>query len=357
MSTVAEQPRAEAPAPAVGAGQQKWLVSPLFDLLFLANIGWVLAWLVSLGATTTERPHVEFWQVYFITTPHRWLTLVLVATDPDRRAGRTSLFLWMAVAAALIVLGTHQFTGAFTCLAVADSLWNAWHFAAQHGGILRMYARLGGGGRRRLENTAIRLLVLYTLLRLVGWATGWTESYPAAQAALHTVDLLVLVPAIVLLVLELSRSPTQRAGKVAYLASVCTLYGALLLSVRNGYHGMVIPLAVAAAIFHAVEYLAVVTYYAWRRQEQGSAAPFQTMARHWLRVLGFFVVILGMLAVFMDGDSQRTWLGLNLKETWLGLNLWAAFLHYAYDGMIWKLRRPATAKVLGVEVAGNCGKV
>jgi hypothetical protein len=27
-------------------------------------------------------------------------------------------------------------------------------------------------------------------------------------------------------------------------------------------------------------------------------------------------------------------------------------LHYTYDGMIWKLRRPATAKVLGVEVAG-----
>jgi hypothetical protein len=31
----------------------------------------------------------------------------------------------------------------------------------------------------------------------------------------------------------------------------------------------------------------------------------------------------------------------------MGANIWAAFLHYAYDGMIWKLRRPETAKALG----------
>ena len=33
---------------------------------------------------------------------------------------------------------------------------------------------------------------------------------------------------------------------------------------------------------------------------------------------------------------------------WQGMNLWAAFVHYAFDGMIWKLRRPETAAALGV---------
>ena len=33
---------------------------------------------------------------------------------------------------------------------------------------------------------------------------------------------------------------------------------------------------------------------------------------------------------------------------WQGPNLWAALVHYAYDGMIWKLRRPETARALGV---------
>jgi hypothetical protein len=33
------------------------------------------------------------------------------------------------------------------------------------------------------------------------------------------------------------------------------------------------------------------------------------------------------------------------------LNLWAAMVHYAFDGMIWKLRRPETARVLGARAA------
>ena len=68
-----------------------WLVSPAFDLAFFANVAWVLAFLP--GFLSAERaPHIEFWQVYFLTTPHRWITLVLVAADPDRAAaGRGSL--------------------------------------------------------------------------------------------------------------------------------------------------------------------------------------------------------------------------------------------------------------------------
>ena len=40
-----------------------------------------------------------------------------------------------------------------------------------------------------------------------------------------------------------------------------------------------------------------------------------------------------------------------LMIVWQGLNLWMSFVHYTYDGMIWKLRRPATAAALGVGAA------
>jgi hypothetical protein len=343
----------EAPAPPA----PRWLVSPLFDLLFVANVGWLVVLLSGWGATVVDAPPMEFWQIYFITTPHRWITLVLVATDDDRRAGRSRLFLGIAVFAAVVVLGVRQITGAFFCLAVIDVIWNAWHFASQHGGIVRMYARLGGGGRRRLENFAIRGLALYVILRLLGWTTGWTEESPNAAAAVRILDLVVLVPPAVLLALELFDRPARRLGKVFYLASVIGIYTSTLFAVRANASSMVLALTVAGAMFHAVEYLAIVTYYARRRRDQGSPAAFQTMARHWGRVLAFYILLLGALGVLLDGDSNRTWLGMNLKETWLGLNLWAAFLHYTYDGMIWKLRRPDTAKVLGVEVTGAAGKI
>lgn len=76
----------------------------------------------------------------FLTTPHRWITLILVATDPDRRGGRSWLFVSIALIALVVVLGEYIWTGRFWCLAVIDYVWNYWHYD-QHGGVFRMYSR------------------------------------------------------------------------------------------------------------------------------------------------------------------------------------------------------------------------
>src|SRR5262245_11809997 len=154
-----------------------WLVSPAFDLLFLCNVGWVLALLPGYLADDGT-PHVEFWQVYFVTTPHRWLTLLLVALDPDRREGRGRLFLSLALAAAAVVVGVYFCWGGFLCLMLVDYLWNGWHFASQHAGVLRVYSRKAGGGWPRLERHGLRLFVFYSIARTAGWTTGWLEGWP-----------------------------------------------------------------------------------------------------------------------------------------------------------------------------------
>jgi ABC-type Fe3+-siderophore transport system permease subunit len=149
-----------------------------------------------------------------------------------------------------------------------------------------------------------------------------------------------------LLVADLRGFTKDRLGKLAYLGSITALYGLLLLSVRDGHRWAVQSLTVASAAFHAVEYMAIVTYYAQRRQEHGSAAAFRSMAAHWLQILAAFVIVLGLIGQ----HGQRHW-----TELWYGLNLWCAFLHYAYDGMIWKLRRAETASTLGVQVTSTSG--
>ena len=82
--------------------------------------------------STDGSTHVQFWQIYFLTAPHRWITLVLVATDPSRREGRTWLFILLAILALALVWGVWLSTGAFVCLLLIDYLWNGWHFASQH---------------------------------------------------------------------------------------------------------------------------------------------------------------------------------------------------------------------------------
>jgi hypothetical protein len=330
------------PAAAPGQPSGDWLVSPAFDLLFLANLGWLLA-LIPGYVAAEGIVHVEFWQVYFLTTPHRWLTLLLVAADPDRRAGRRLIFPALAALALVAVAAVYLSTGAFACLLLVDYVWNGWHFAAQHAGVLRVYSLKSGGGRPWLEKHGLRLFIFYVTLRTAGWTTGWLEGDPATHAWLRLADRLALTVPAALVALELIGRPWLRPGRATYLASVCGLYSLLLVGLSSGLPSLVLSLAVAAALFHAVEYLALVTHYAWRRQTVGSDGLFRAVARHWLAALAAFLLLLGTFAAVVQRQGVA-W--------WVGLNLWAAFLHYAYDGLIWKLRQPATAQALGAGEPG-----
>lgn len=355
------------------ANAQTWIVSPAFDLIFFANVWWLIAglpWLVGHGSESA----ISFWQIYFLTTPHRWLTLVLVATDPDRREHRGFFFVSFAIMFAVLIVGVRLWelgravshvVGVFTCLTIVDYVWNSWHFAAQHGGILRTYSRKAGGGRPRRETYSIRLLVTYVSLRLVGWVVGWTESQAWAQQTLMILDWIVLLIPASLLLSELLNRPRQRIGKVVYLASVVSLYGSLLLSLKFGLRKNVVALATASAAFHAIEYMAYVTYYARRRQHHGSQSLFRAMSKNWVQILALYMIAFGLFAAWMPGDrsiggestvgSLST--GNGWRETWInfwiGANLWAAYMHYALDGLIWKLRRTSTAKTLGVEIKAS----
>ena len=202
-----------------------------------------------------------------------------------------------------------------------------------------MYSRRVGGGRPRLENITIRILVCYTAIRLV--ADGWLLERPLAQTVVRSADLLVLAFTAFLMGIEWINRPHTRPGKVIYLSSVCALYAGLIMALRHHHHALIAPLVVASAAFHAVEYMAIVTFYAWRRAGHGSASLFQRMARNWLAILAAFVIIWGLFSTFATNQFH---------QLWFGLNLWAAFMHYAYDGLIWKLRKPETARALDVEI-------
>ncbi len=319
-----------------------WIVSPAFDLLFLTNVGWLLAFVPGFVAADGVA-HVEFWQIYFLTTPHRWITLFLVALDPDRREGRAGLFLSFALLAAVLIGGVYLSTGAFTCLLLVDYVWNGWHFASQHFGVLRIYSLKAGGGRPLLERYGFRLFIFYVIARTAGWSTGWLEESPTGLAWLHAADWLALAVPAVLLAAALYDHGFGQPGRLAYLTSVCVLYGALLLALQERHAVLIQALTVATAMFHATEYLAIVTHYAWRREHTGSPGLFRAMAGRWVTLLVGYAVILGLFGVLIERE---------LSVWWQGLNLWAALLHYTYDGFIWKLRRVETARVLDAGTGG-----
>jgi len=339
----------KSPAASPSPPRRDWIVSPWFDLLFFANLLWLVALLP--GYVSAEGAvHVQFWQVHFITMPHRWLTLFLVALDADRRGGRTWRFVSIAFIVAAVILAVRFGDGSFVCLAFINYVWNSWHFASQHSGILRIYACRSDGGRRWLETWPFRAFVFYVLLRPIPELTGWLDTLvPTSKnfaAQLWPVDLAMLCIPATMLALELANRPSLRPGKIAYLASVSGIYGAFLYAASWGVATWVVALSIAAALFHAIEYLAIVTHYAWRRKHTGSAGLFQRMAGSWGGVLAGFILCFGLFNYFASNDAY-------LAEFWLGATLWASTLHFAFDGMIWKLRRPATAQALDARPQGQ----
>lgn len=326
--------------------QSSWIVSPVFDLFFFINIWWIIvAFWPQWELKDTQDTTLTFWQVYFITTPHRWITLFLVATDPDRRGDRSKWFVVMAIGFAAFIGLVWGIQGkSLVCLAAIDFVWNAWHFGAQHGGILRIYSRKSDNGHRWLELNSLRIFVTYVFLRTGGAFLGWLELRPQMTSAILILDLVVAALPASLVVMELFSSPHKKPGKVLYLLSVFAMYTAVLIACRSGNLQFLIPLTVASAGFHSVEYMAILTYYARRRKDHGTPALFQTMAKYWLRFMAVFMLFVGFLAVYFDSAGWQ-WFA--------AANLWAAYLHYGYDGMIWKLRRSETAQSLGVDRSAN----
>jgi hypothetical protein len=84
MSALTTAPTLPADVTATRARPRGWLVAPWFDALLIANLGWPIVALAPVSDLLGGQDGVAFWQLYYVTTPHRWITLALVFLDRDR---------------------------------------------------------------------------------------------------------------------------------------------------------------------------------------------------------------------------------------------------------------------------------
>lgn len=324
------------PAPIVSEPEvrptRRWLVSPLVDMLFIANLTWPLVVLMQLSSGLASQTGLPFWQIYFVTTPHRWITLLLVFLDQERFAQRRTLFLLLAGIVLAVCISVQITTGTLLCLLTIDYLWNAWHFAAQHQGIYRIYGRMTESAPtlgQAIEKWLFRGFLLYVTLRIVT-ATGFAADW---ESTLLVVDWFALLIPVTLVINDLLPSRPRHTGRTVYLASVNLLYTALLWSVHERWFGLILALTLASALFHATEYLAIVSWSVHQRHASlgERLGPLGFLAARWGLTLALFVLILGMGAWLMEQHPM-------LLSVWLTLNVAVAFLHYAYDGLIWRRR-------------------
>lgn len=316
-----------------------FLLSPAIDLFFIINLTWPFIFLIDAVGGETVHGSMLFWQVYFVTAPHRWITLFLVMFDRQRTSGREKSFLVIGGLIVAACLSLKLGTSSLLCLGVIDYLWNAWHFASQHHGIFRLYQRKAhvnlSPTSALVEKFLFRGFLLYVIARVAG--VGWEFSEYSPDWDLSQVDPVMAGIPLFLLVMAGIRTRFARSSLpgLMYFASVSLMFLSLLYAAHLERRQLVIQLSLASAVFHSIEYMAIVMWSSTTPKYRERHDVMGNLARSWLSFLTFFILFLGVTNYLIAEGYE---------ETWILINLIVAFLHYAFDGMIWKSRKKKRAE-------------
>ncbi len=241
----------------------------------------------------------------------------------------------------------------FSALLGLAILWTIYHTVMQKVGLLRIYSRRAGAGASWTDK-ALPFAWLGVLIFHLGSLPSarekafvvWRAS-PAVQESLELAATLLpylLVPCLafagVVSILHV-REPLIRGARFSwprtlYVFSIPMLYASFYYDVFVGY--------AVLGFSHAIEYLAFVNVYA--RRKYLSRSPDSSLLARAVRhqgaaMAGYCLVV---LPAFVLWNSAAP---ISLEWYIVG----SGFLHFIYDGWIWKLRKPEVGKPLGLDYA------
>jgi|GEM_PF-871826 len=235
-------------------------------------------------------------------------------------------------------------------LVVAATLWNMYHTIMQKAGIMRIYSRRDACGKPWLDKSIVWMWFIAMFCALAAMPTmrakasslAYSGSWISAtvkplEALLPWMAALAGLTALVLTILYLKQEMANPKGfqwpKTIFLFSLILIYGVFFFDFLVGFAVM--------SFSHALEYLAIVYIFS-RKKYLSRPAESSQMAR-WVRrealSFGFFTVV--MLLLF----SGLRWISQDAMDVYI---VGSSFLHYLYDGWIWKVRDPKVGEGLGI---------
>lgn len=221
--------------------------------------------------------------------------------------------------------------------------WASWHFVAQAYGILRIYQRkhgVIGSVEARVEKALLFMVCGFCVLRRL--YTGPWELFgvhiihPQLRAwQVNAVGGLTLAVALAYVTL-LVRRP-QRFVRPLLIAFTAFGFAMPFIVIKNGTSAFA-----AAALWHAVQYIAIVWQYN-RARYLGRRDP-DALLISWVSQPGRNAAYVAVIAACAAGVYTVALvfmrvLGWSLAET--SLSLWTALTlgHYYLDGVIWKFKQ------------------
>jgi len=236
-------------------------------------------------------------------------------------------------------------------LIVVSIIWNVYHTLMQKIGILRVYARKANYGIPWVDKTLVFSWLVFVILAL-----GKSEAVRKQASALSGAGRLIstfleylspFLPYLTLAVLLFSVWVTLLYIREEYRHREFFHWpkNLFVLSILLLYAGFSYDLLVGYAVFgfsHAIEYLAFVYVYAGKKYQDRPARSslMARLVRHQAPAMAIYCI--AMISIFVIWRfNAATILGLYI--------LGSSFLHFLYDGWIWKVRDPKVGKPLGID--------
>ena len=339
------------PSLRIGRTRPQWIFGAFPDVVIAGS--WVpvfLVWHVLASGSSpvaTTRVQEGVFLALLISFLHQPLTFGLVYGDRRQFDLHRRLFVWAPLAAigVAVVAAARDW---WVVVPVA-AVWNLQHTLQQRYGVQRIYAGRSAYGSARLDRAFSYVPMAAVLLGVAAMPAltslvqrSGLDSRNARGVELLTVlrplatALLVVAVAATAAVVALVVRQEQRAGDAAnpvkwlYQGSSLVLLASILVDPVAGF--------IAYVTAHAVEYAVIVDRTARRRY--ASAPPtdggfLATVARTALgRVTFLGAIVLAALVVHgsVHGAASNA------------LIYAVGALHFTYDAVIWKLRKPALAR-------------
>jgi hypothetical protein len=321
-----------------------WIVSPAVDLLLFVGVT-----LTTLGPwIASDWFHVPGWYVligvalfnggHLIST---WTRVYLPRSERFRRP----IHYWLIpglLASFAIASNAIQALGPAVVRTVIF-YWASWHFVAQSWGIHKIYQRKHGAvgtTAATLEKVLIFLPALWCVMhRLYTGPWELFGSYifhPTLRAwMVNGVGALTVGFAVV----YLARSARQPVPLIRPLYLGFNALGFVMpyLVIKDGTSAFA-----AAALWHAIQYVAIVWLYNRRRWADGIDADARLIS--WASQPGHELAYLGVLALCAAGVYFSAFLVAHFSKTnfqLFAMTLWTALTlgHYWVDGVIWKFKK------------------
>ncbi len=350
--------------------EQHWLHDSVVDTCFY-SFGWLLLLVPLLvyrndiyqalyysGSLSEISNHPEFMFpailvliVFMVNYVHRHLTFVLVYGDREEFDSHKVTYLVLPLLLAIVTVGFVYFN-VFAVLLTLSVMWTMYHSVAQKYGLTRIYSRKANYGVSWLDRAVIFSWFAYLIFALADKEKDTLQNFSAGRTILEyigdyvglmgVISYVVLAVALLFTAIYIAIEYRNRRRisipKNLYVLSILLLYSIFLYDMVLGY--------IVFAFSHGIEYVAFVNMYVKKKYGKHPASRSfmaRVSSKLWVYSGLFSLVIILLCLIGMSYE----------KGVFTTYIVGSSFLHFLYDGWIWKLRKPGVGKPLDLEYAST----